>query len=219
MALRAVVFDLDGLMFNTEDLYREVGTEVLRRRGKSLETDLLDAMMGRRPAQALAIMIEWHDLEASVEQLAAESKEIFVPILDAKLAPMPGLIDLLSALEAADIPKSVATSSGREFVENVMGRFDLISRFDFLLTAEDVEHGKPHPEIYLTAAERFSVEPAEMMVLEDSENGCKAAVASGAFAVAVPASRSLVHDFEGAALVAETLSDTRVYEALGLNRA
>lgn len=219
MALRAVVFDLDGLMFNTEDLYREVGTEVLRRRGKSLETDLLDAMMGRRPAQALAIMIEWHDLEASVEQLAAESKEIFVPILDAKLAPMPGLIDLLSALEAADIPKSVATSSGREFVENVMGRFDLISRFDFLLTAEDVEHGKPHPEIYLTAAERFSVEPAEMMVLEDSENGCKAAVASGAFAVAVPASRSLVHDFEGAALVAETLSDTRVYEALGLSRA
>lgn len=214
MSLRAVVFDLDGLMFNTEDLYRAVGTETLRRRGKTLDTDLLDAMMGRRPAQALSIMIEWHDLDATVEELAAEGKEIFAPMLDEKLAPMPGLLDLLSALETAGIPKAVATSSGREFVENVMGRFDLIPRFEFLLTAEDVVEGKPHPEIYLTAAERFSIPAASMMVLEDSENGCKAAVAADSFAVAVPASRSLVHDFAGAALVAETLQDARIYEAL-----
>ncbi len=216
MSLRAVVFDLDGLMFNTEDLYREVGTEILRRRGKTFEHDLLDAMMGRRPAQALAIMIEWHGLDATVEQLAAESEEIFVPILDEKLAPMPGLLDLLEALEESGIPKAVGTSSGRAFVENVMGRFDLISRFEFLLTAEDVAEGKPNPEIYLTAAQRFSIAPEELMVLEDSENGCKAAVAAGTFAVAVPASRSLVHDFSGSSLVAESLEDRRVYEALGL---
>ena len=219
MSLRAVVFDLDGLMFNTEELYREVGTETLRRRGKTLDTDLLDAMMGRRPAQALAIMIEWHDLDTTVDELAAESKEIFVPILDNKLALMPGMSELLTALEAAGIPRAVATSSGREFVENVMGRFDLVPRFEFLLTAEDVEHGKPHPEIYLTAAERFSIDASEMMVLEDSENGCKSAVAAGAFAVAVPASRSLVHDFAGAAVVAESLADVGVYKALGLEKA
>ncbi|REJ66859.1 MAG: HAD family phosphatase [Planctomycetota bacterium] len=216
--LQAVVFDLDGLMFNTEDLYRAVGTEVLRRRGKPLDDDLLDAMMGRRPAQALSIMIEWHGLDATVEELAAESEEIFVPILDNQLAPMPGLVELLATLEAAAMPKAVATSSGRQFVENVMGRFDMVPRFEFLLTAEDVHEGKPHPEIYQTAAARFDLEPAQIMVLEDSENGCKAAVAAGTFAVAVPASRSLVHDFSGASLVAESLADARIYEALGLAR-
>lgn len=216
MSLRAVVFDLDGLMFNTEDLYQEVGAESLRRRGKTFDDDLLNAIMGRRPAQALAIMIEWHNLDVTVEELAAESKEIFGPILDEKLAPMPGLLNLMAALDVAGIPKAVATSSGREFVENVMGRFDLVPRFDFVLTAEDVTEGKPHPEIYLTAAGRFSLDPAEVMVLEDSQTGCKAAVASGAYAVAVPASHSLTHSFDGAALVADSLADARIYEALSL---
>ena len=76
--------------------------------------------------------------------------------------------------------------------------------------------GKPHPEIYLTAARRFDIEPARMMVLEDSQNGCRAAIASGAFAVAVPGDHSRAHDFTGAQFVAESLADRRIYEALGL---
>ena len=76
--------------------------------------------------------------------------------------------------------------------------------------------GKPHPEIYLTAAERFGLEPARMLVFEDSENGCRAAMAAGAFTVAVPTSHSKHHDFNGVGLVADSLADTRIYEVLGL---
>ena len=129
---------------------------------------------------------------------------------------MPGLEALLKALEAAGIPKAIATSSGPAFVANVLDRFSLAPRFQFILTCDDIVDGKPHPEIYQTAAKRFGVEPAEMLVLEDSQNGCRAAVAAGAFAVAVPAGHSESHDFTGAKLVIDTLADPRLYAAIGL---
>jgi HAD superfamily hydrolase (TIGR01509 family) len=216
-SVRAVVFDLDGLMFNTEELYVDVGTEVLRRRGKQMTSELLDAMMGRRPPQAIARMIEWHNLTDTVEAIMAESREIFGPILDARLQPMPGLMSLLDALDRAAIPKAVGTSSGFEFVTNVLSRFELIPRFQFLLTAEAVKSGKPHPEIYLTAAERFEIQPPQMVVLEDSENGCRAAVAAGAVAVAVPGTHSEHHCFDGAALMVSSLEDDRLWDLLGLH--
>jgi HAD superfamily hydrolase (TIGR01509 family) len=173
-------------------------------------------MMGRRPQQALAIMIEWHALMDTVEQLAAESSEIFVPILDQGLAPMPGLLALLDTLERNEIPKAVATSSGRAFVHDVLGRVQLLDRFQFILTAEDVVEGKPHPEIYLKAAAQFGIEPRQMLVLEDSQNGCNAAVAAGAVVVAVPGGHSLRHNFQGVHLIADSLADERIYTLLGI---
>jgi HAD superfamily hydrolase (TIGR01509 family) len=216
-SLRAVAFDLDGLMFNTEELYQHVGTELLRRRGKEFVPALLHQMMGRPQAVALQMMIDWHSLGDTVEILSIETEEVFVALLDTRLALMPGLLDLLDALEAAEIPKAVVTSSGVKFTRDVLGRFNLEPRFSFIVTCEDVTHGKPDPEIYLKAAARFGIEPKQMMVLEDSANGCKAAVAAGAFAVAVPAQHSSTHEYPGAAFVAETLGDPRIYEALNLN--
>ncbi|MBX7167151.1 MAG: HAD family phosphatase [Pirellulales bacterium] len=215
---RAVVFDLDGLLFNTELLYPIVGEELLRRRGCQITKQLLDEMMGRPARVSLQLMIDRHQLDATVEQLNAESAEIFVELLDTRLAPMPGVVELLAALEAAGIPKAVATSSGRAFVVDVLGRFSWEPRFEFLLTAEDVVQGKPHPEIYLKAASRLGREPADVLVLEDSANGCRAAVAAGTLALAVPGEHSADHDFSGAHLRLETLCDPRLYAVLGLER-
>ena len=90
--LRAVVFDLDGLMFNTEELYQYVGGEILRRRGKTFDADLLDKMMGRQPQTALQYMIDWHGLDATPAELAAEGEQVFATILDTRLECMPGLV-------------------------------------------------------------------------------------------------------------------------------
>ena len=213
---RAVVFDLDGLMFNTEELYQEVGTELLRRRGYTFTQELLDQMMGRPSHVALQIMIDTHTLKATVEELLAETDEIFPEILRTRLAPMPGLVELLAALEERAIPKAIATSSRRSFVDRVLGTFNYQSRFSPILTSEDITHGKPDPEIYLKAAQRLRVQPAEMAVLEDSQNGCRSAVAAGAIVIAVPGTHSLRHDFTGVALVADSLRDQHIYQLLGL---
>lgn len=216
--LQAAIFDLDGLMFNTEELYFDVGTELLRRRGKQLTRELLNQMMGRPNRVSLQIMIDWHGLNDTVETLQQDTDEIFAELLPKRLAPMPGLVELLNALEAAKIPKAIATSSRLSFVETVLAPFAFRPRFQFVLTSEDVEQGKPHPEIYLKAATRMSLPPSACLVLEDSENGCRAAVAAGTFAVAVPGDHSLHHDFTGAAIVADSLRDPRIYQALEIEQ-
>lgn len=213
-----VVFDMDGLMFNTEDVYWEVGSQVLRRRGCVFDRALSDAMMGRPPRPAFEVMIEWHSLGDTWEQLAVESEECFIRILDGLLAPMPGLLELLDALEAAGIPKAIGTSSARRLVDACLSRMKLQSRFQFILSAEDITHGKPDPEIYLKAATLFGREPKEVLVLEDSQTGCRAAAAAGAFTVAVPGEHSRGQDFGVASLVIDSLADPRLYEVLGLTR-
>ena len=211
--IEAVAFDLDGLLVNTEELYQHVGSELLRRRGRTFEPDLLDAMMGRPQQVSLKIMIEWHGLADTIDTLATETHEIFQSLLDTQLRTMPGAVDLLDLLDAQGIARGVATSSGPDFAHDVLGRMGIRDRFAFVLTSADVTHGKPHPEIYQTAARRLAVDPGAMLVLEDSQAGCKAAVAAGAVAVAVPGGHSRRHDFTGARFVADSLADRRI-EAL-----
>ncbi len=211
----AVVFDLDGLLVNTEELYQHVGSEMLRRRGRTFDADLLDAMMGRPQKVALGIMIEWHGLDDTVETLAAETKVIFESLLDDRLRPMPGAVALVEHLVARGLPRGVATSSGPDFAHDVLGRVGLLDRFGFVLTSADVTQGKPHPEIYETAAGRLGVRPERMLVLEDSAAGCRAAVAAGAVGGAGPGGHSRRHDFTGARLVAESRADPRIHALLG----
>jgi pseudouridine 5'-phosphatase len=216
--MKAVVFDMDGLIFNTEDVYTLVGTELLRLRGREFTPELKNEMMGLTPQASFEIMIRRCNLNESWRELAAESNILFIGLLDRHLAPMPGLMDLLDALEAARIPKAIATSSSRALMDACLTRFGMHRRFSFFLTSEDITHGKPDPEIYLTAAARFELNPGELLVLEDSQNGCKAAAAAGAFTVAVPAPHSRTHDFSSASLIVENLSDPRLYEVLGMNK-
>lgn len=212
--IRAAVFDLDGLLVNTEELYQEVGTDLLRRRGKTFDAELLDAMMGRPQHKALSIMIEWHGLDDTVETLADETKAIFQTLLSTRLALMPGAKELIEHIRQLDISLGVATSSGPEFAHDVLSRVGLIHHFHFILTSADVTAGKPNPEIYQLAAKKAGTQTGTMLVCEDSENGCKAAVAAGAITVAVPCGHSLRHAFPGAQIVATSLADPHIYELL-----
>ncbi|TWU25651.1 HAD family hydrolase [Bythopirellula polymerisocia] len=214
--LRGVVFDLDGLMFDTEVLYQEVGSTVLARRGCEFTDELLNQMMGRQSAKALQIMIDYHELDTTVPELASESMEVMRKLLETRLTPMPGLIPLLDALEAADLPMAIATSSTRDFLDHVLELSDLTDRFRFTLSGDDIEHGKPAPDVYLLAAQKLGFPPQEVLVLEDSQLGCQAAVAAGNYAVAVPSGHSHTHQFPGAKFIADSLLDSRIYRALNI---
>ena len=213
----AVVFDMDGLMFNTEDIYFLVGDELLKRRGHRFSRELSDAMMGRPPLASFEIMIQWHRLSDSPESLVGESEDLFIEMIQGRIEPRPGLTELLDALERHHIPKAIATSSSRRTLRAVLGCFNMEPRFRFTLTADDVTQGKPHPEIYLLAADKFGIPPGRMVVLEDSENGCRAAAAAGAWAVAVPAPHSARHDFSSARMCIAGLGDPALYRLLNLH--
>jgi HAD superfamily hydrolase (TIGR01509 family) len=205
--IRAVVFDFDGLMVNTEEVFHLAGTELLRRRGKEPTPAVFHAMMGRRAHEAFTRLIEIMDLSDTIEELEQESTEIFFSILDDILEPMPGLFELIDLIEKRGLPKAVATSSERSYLLPLLTRFNLQDRFQALLTANDVTHGKPHPEIYLKAAQALGVHPSEMLALEDSETGTRAAAAAGAHIVSVPHRHSRHFAFSEAKAIASSLTD------------
>lgn len=209
-AIRAVAFDMDGLMVNTEELYSEVGEILLSRRGKRFSLELKAAMMGLPGPQAFGVMIDREGLSDTHTTLALESDEIFVDLLPTKLQTLPGLEALIDRLDSLQLPRCIATSSPHHFVRSVLEIVDLKHRFDFVVTAEDVQHGKPAADIYLEAARRMDVPPQHMLVLEDSHYGTRAGLAAGACTVAVPGVHSREHDFSGVAICAEGLQDPRI---------
>jgi HAD superfamily hydrolase (TIGR01509 family) len=216
-SIRAVVFDLDGILANTEDLYEQAGETILGRRGKTYDAALREQVMGRPVVDAIQIMIDSHSLSDTVDGLMLECGAVLKELMATSLAPMPGAVSLIDDLQSAGMPIAVATSATPEYAENVLTRLDLKQRFRFILTSADIRHGKPNPEIYLLSAERLGIAPPQMMVLEDSANGCRAAVEAGAFTVAVPNRHTRNHNFSGARFVADTLNDPRIRQTLALN--
>lgn len=214
--LAAVVFDLDGLLVNSEDVYEQADAELLRRRGKSYDAWLREQMMGRPTAESLHILVEHHGLSESIEQLASERSSLRDRMLAGRIEPMRGVSDLLATLGAARRPAAIATSGTRDYAATVLARLEIRHLFEFVLTADDITRGKPAPDVYQLAARRLGLAPHQTMVLEDSGNGCRAAIAAGAFTVAVPNRHTANHDFSGVRFVAESLADRRIHTALGL---
>lgn len=210
--IHAVVFDMDGLMLNTEDVFDIAGQRLLQRRGLEMTEVIRHSMLGRRPVEAFEALISHTGIKDRIPDLMQETKELFEEIAENSLATMPGLHELLTLVESRNLPLAVATSSPRDYMTGLLERFDLLHRFHITLTAEDVTHGKPHPEIYETAARRLSVSPERMLVLEDSETGTRAAHAAGAYIVSVPNRHTAVGDFSMSRMRIDSLLDQRLHD-------
>ncbi|MDR2169064.1 MAG: HAD family phosphatase [Planctomycetaceae bacterium] len=206
----AVAFDMDGLMFDTESVYWKSAAALLGRRGFEYTEELCDAIMGRPPRYCFEFFKSTFSLRESWQELQAESEDLFLEFLGDGFSAMPGLFELLSYLEARNIPKCICTSSSLRVVKAVLSGFDFWERFKFVLTAENVVCGKPAPEIYLTAAAEFGINAADMLVLEDSEAGCLAANAAGAFPVIVLAEHNKNGNFKNAKLIVNALNDKKI---------
>ncbi|QDT04083.1 Phosphorylated carbohydrates phosphatase [Rubripirellula lacrimiformis] len=207
-----VALDMDGLLFDTERLFWAVGDTVLSRRGHRFSHELQQRMMGRVGVAAMQQMIDFHELDDSPDDLLMESDELYYQQLSGDIQPMPGLQSWIDFLKQMDIPFGIATSSRRRFVDIILPSVDWHSDLTFVLTGDDVSRGKPHPEMYLSAANHLDIPAASMLVLEDSGNGCAAAVAAGAYTVAIPSQHTRGQSFDGAQLVADSLTDTRLWD-------
>ncbi len=205
--IRAVVFDLDGLMFDTEALFFRVAAEMLAARGKRLTPEIMRAMIGRRSVDAGEAFKTLAGLDEPVEDLIAESRARFYAEMDAAVHPTPGLFALLDHLETWRLPRAVATSSRREYAERLLHGHRLRDRFAFVLAAEDVTRGKPDPEVYRKAVERFAVPPGSVLVLEDSAAGLASAKRAGTFAVGVPHEHSPAEILHDSDLIVPRLDD------------
>ena len=170
--------------------------------------------MGKKASLALQLLCELTHLTEPVDTIRIELDGYFIEAVESSLAMMHGFEALVSLLESHGIRKAIATSSSRTLANIMLDRFELQERFEFVLTGDDVTHGKPDPEIYLTAAQRLNVPASASLVLEDSHTGSKAAVSAGALTIAVPNVHTYDSDFSHVDMVVESLADPRLNQVL-----
>ena len=218
-SIEAVVFDLDGLIFDTEALFFKVSCEMLEAKGSRFTPEMMAAMIGRRSVEAGHVLKTMSGLDEPADALLAEVRERFHAVVDVEVATTPGLRVLLDHLKRLAIPAAVATSSARGYADRLLTNHGIRDRFAFILGSEDVERGKPDPEIYLKAAARHGKAPGSILVLEDSRAGVAAAHAAGAFVVGVPHEHSPAKGLKLAHLVVPRLDDPALLACLDRTEA
>lgn len=181
---RGVVFDMDGLLLNTESLRMQAVDDCARELGAPVRRELFAALIGGATPAARAA------LETHVrDDLPADFWAVYRRCADRRMAdvrPMPGALELLDRLERRAIPFAIATSATRASVERFCGPFDLVPRFRAIVARGDYETSKPAPDAFLAAAGRLDLAPSDCLALEDSYNGVRAAVAAGMATVMAP---------------------------------
>jgi HAD superfamily hydrolase (TIGR01509 family) len=186
VTVRAVVFDLDGLLVDSEPLQIAAWQAFLAGYGKRLDDGLLNELFGLRLRDSARLMIDRLDLPLTLEQVITERDAIFLDSLAGQLRAMPGAPELVAELAERGVPRALATSGHRHYVERALAEIGLAGMFPVLVTAEDVEQGKPAPDCYRLAADWLGLPPEACLAIEDAPLGVRAARAAGLRCLAIP---------------------------------
>lgn len=184
--LAAVVFDLDGLLVDSEPIQIQAWEVFLGRYGHALTPELLGRMFGLRVRDTARLVVEELRLPLSPEAAFRERDGIFFGLLAAGIQPLPGALEIVSHLRTRGLPLALATSGHRRYADHVLAALGLVGSFAAEVTGDDVAHGKPAPDIYLAAAAALSLESHRCLALEDAPFGVAAAKAAGLRCLAIP---------------------------------
>lgn len=197
-AIEAVIFDMDGTLVDSERVSQEAWKCAAHDLGFDVPDALVRSFIGRTAPSVHALMAEHLDGD---EALAEECFRLhlvhFDRICETDLALMPGAREALEGLRAAGYPLALATSTYRAKAIPRLDRFGLRGMFESITTGDEIENGKPAPDIFLLAAERMGVDPARCAVIEDSHNGVRSGHAAGAQVFMVPDMVPSTDEIEG----------------------
>lgn len=184
--VKAVVFDMDGLLVDSEVVYCEALTAQSAAMGYDLPLDVLKQMIGHAWVNSAKVVADHFGPGFDTDLLRTGSVERFYDLAQAEIALKTGVLEILDHLDRAGLPRAIATSSRRTDVEHHLTAHGLMDRFDAVLAQGDYPRPKPDPDPYLKAAEALGVDPADCLALEDSHNGVRAAAAAGMMTIMVP---------------------------------
>ena len=184
--IEAVVFDMDGVLVDTEHLWDEVREALTEEWGGRHTPEAQEAMMGMSSPEWSRYLHEVVGLHEPPEVINAEVVRRMLERYEMDLPVVPGAVEAVRRLAGEGYRLAVASSSNRELIDAVLRRLELTSVFDVTVSSEEVARGKPAPDVYLETARRLSVEPARCAAIEDSGSGIRAAHAAGMRVIAYP---------------------------------
>lgn len=185
---KAAIFDMDGLLVDSEPHWREVEIEVMRTVGLELSEDDCKLTTGL-PTDA--VVEYWHTRHPWYHRTQAEVSQEIIEKAHARIRahaqPMPGAVEIVDFFRSQNMPLAVASASPMDMIEMVLRRLGIIQHFELWHSATLEAHNKPAPDVYLGVAHRLGLLPSDCMAFEDSGNGLRSAYAAGCYTVAVPA--------------------------------
>jgi HAD superfamily hydrolase (TIGR01509 family) len=183
--IEALVFDLDGVIVDSEKIWDEVREHYVRERGGRYDAEAQRAMMGMSSTEWSRFIHEELGVEATPEEINADVVQLMIDRYRAHLPLVPGARDAVERIAAA-FPLGLASSSNRPLIDAVLEQACLAEHFGATVSSEEVARGKPAPDVYLEAARRLGRSPGACAAIEDSHSGIRSAKAAGMHVVAIP---------------------------------
>ncbi|MGL4677199.1 MAG: HAD family hydrolase [Brevinema sp.] len=209
---KSILFDMDGLMIDSETIYITYFTKKLAELGYSLTEDMFKGQMGLGIPEEADYFIKCFNINRTTEEMVrfldTEGMQANIIKNNERLETMPGLFELISHFKGR-LSYAIATGSSTPFRDFVVQQLGLADTFSVFVSAEEVQKGKPNPDIYLEAAYRLGSDIGQCIVLEDAPAGVIAGKTAGAFVIAVPNEWSKDHTFDQADVICSSLFEAR----------
>lgn len=217
MKFKAVIFDMDGVLIDSELHWFRAEIDWLKQYNITLTRGYIAKMTGRSLFECVKILKEDFGLPTAVEKLASQKKKFSDAIYKHQAQAMPGVDALLKKIKNSKLKLAIASGSMLERIEMIVSRFNWKHYFDNLISTDHVNLvGKPNPAIYSYAAKRLKLKPGECVVIEDSVNGLMAAKEAGMSCIATLDKRWSYGDFSRADLIVNSLIDKKIFKFIGI---
>ena len=221
--IKAVIFDMDGVLIDSEHLWEKSESVLLERNGigtnEEYRRKYRKKIMGLNQKDSVKLLKDAFGLRQSFEEILEERIRILLELYETELVTLAdGAGELLDALgRKKEIKTAVASASPMRVIEVVLVKFSLENAFEAVTSGECVERGKPHPEIYLETARRLGTSPAQCVAIEDSVNGILSAASAGMRCIAVPDPKVPEREYPPADMVRKTVSEIRLEDIESLD--
>lgn len=213
--MKAVIFDMDGVIIDSEPIHFETDMETLKYFGCKISTKELEKYVGTTNEYMYTDIKRNFKLDQSLEEIINyRSKLVKRKIIYLELEPIKGIKELLMELKRRNIDTAIASSSPKDFIDTVIDKFKLQEYFKYIVSGEEVKKGKPYPDIYIETSKKLGVHPDKCIVIEDSKNGILAAKAAGMLCIGLKNINSGNQDLSNADIIVNSIKEIKILDNL-----
>jgi HAD superfamily hydrolase (TIGR01509 family) len=215
---KLIIFDMDGVLLDSEKLYMDMNQSFFKTLGAEISITEHQKFIGISATKMWTHIKEKFNLPQSVDELKEFEKELkYSKLKDANLVPSVGVVEFLTFLKGNNHTIAIASSSLKKNIDLILQKLDIQKYFDFIISGEQVEKGKPEPDIFLKVAEHYERKPKDCIVIEDSTNGVLAAKAANMYCIGYSNPNSGNQDLSKSDIIIDSFKDQQLLDVVESN--